>query len=206
DHDYDLDLMLLSDNPALARNEGAAGFGDRTSSFPFEKAVVTAAFKTRIDPDSKAFDLTVWYGDRAVLYRDQLAGNYTKGPYTGAKPADEFPQVDFDGDGRPDRVRITSDGVIHQQLNTSRSNNRWIKIQIQGIKSLKAGQDSVIEVKAGALYRRQVYNGVPLVFDTGNAATVDTVRITWSNGLLQNEINQATNKAYVYKEAQRLSG
>jgi hypothetical protein len=206
DHDYDLDLLLLSDAPALVRNEGAAGFADRTAAFPFEKGKITDAFKIRIDPDSKAFDLAVYYGDRAVLYRDQLAGNYTAGPYTGPKPAAEFPQIDFNGDGLPDRARISDDGAIHQQLNTSRSTNRWIKVQITGIKSLKAGQDSVIEMKAGPLYRKQVYNGVPLLFDAGTAPTVDAVRITWSNGLLQNEINQATNKAYVYKEAQRLSG
>ena len=32
------------------------------------------------------------------------------------------------------------------------------------------------------------------------------VRITWPNGLIQNETNQAANKSYKYEEAQRLSG
>jgi hypothetical protein len=31
-----------------------------------------------------------------------------------------------------------------------------------------------------------------LVFDTGSYASVDRVRITWPNGLIQNEINQPT--------------
>ncbi|MEO7648827.1 MAG: hypothetical protein ABIZ80_00025, partial [Bryobacteraceae bacterium] len=34
----------------------------------------------------------------------------------------------------------------------------------------------------------------------------DTVRITWPNGLIQNEPKQATGKPLAYKEAQRLSG
>ena len=34
----------------------------------------------------------------------------------------------------------------------------------------------------------------------------DTVRITWPNGLIQNEMKQATNKSLEFKEAQRLSG
>ena len=33
DHDYDLDLVLLGDAPALLRNQGAAGFADRTAGF-----------------------------------------------------------------------------------------------------------------------------------------------------------------------------
>src|SRR5689334_17644441 len=51
-----------------------------------------------------------------------------------------------------------------------------------------------------------MYEGVPLVFDTGGNATVDVVRITWPNGLIQNETAQAANKPYKYEEAQRLSG
>ena len=47
---------------------------------------------------------------------------------------------------------------------------------------------------------------VPLVFDLGGRAEADTVRITWPNGLIQNETKQAANKSYTYKEAQRLSG
>lgn len=34
----------------------------------------------------------------------------------------------------------------------------------------------------------------------------DTVRITWANGLIQNEVHQAVGKPGSYKEAQRLSG
>ena len=72
DHDYDLDLVLLGAQPALVRNQGTAGWADRTGDFPFVKGAVTSARKLRVDPDSKAFDLAVFYGDRApVLYRDQ---------------------------------------------------------------------------------------------------------------------------------------
>ena len=38
------------------------------------------------------------------------------------------------------------------------------------------------------------YAGVPLLFDAGDHATVDTVRITWPNGLIQNETKQATER------------
>ncbi len=63
-----------------------------------------------------------------------------------------------------------------------------------------------MEMKAGTLYRRQFYSGVPLLFDAGDHASVDVVRITWPNGLIQNEVRQAANQTHIYREAQRLSG
>src|SRR5258706_8381207 len=77
DHDYDLDLVLLGESAALFRNEGAAGFADRTSDFPFVAGSATETVKLRVVPDSKAFDLAVFYRDHApVLYRDQLGRRY----------------------------------------------------------------------------------------------------------------------------------
>ena len=43
-------------------------------------------------------------------------------------------------------------------------------MQLQGVKSLKLAQDAEVEIKAGTLYRKRLYKGVPLVFDTGAAA------------------------------------
>ena len=84
DHDYDLDLILLGRQPALLRNQGAAGWADRTEDFPFVKGDVTSVEKMRVVPDSKAFDLAVFYRDRApVLYRDQLGGRYTVEAFSG---------------------------------------------------------------------------------------------------------------------------
>src|SRR5262249_36819994 len=45
DHDYDLDLILLGDRPALMRNQGKAGFEERTADFPFARGRTTNAFK-----------------------------------------------------------------------------------------------------------------------------------------------------------------
>ena len=182
DHDYDLDLLLLGDAPALMRNEGSAGFADRTADFPFQPGHPAEARKLRVDPDSKAFDLAVWYRDRApVLYRDRLGGRYTAEPYSGAQP---------------DPLQVASlTPAAH-----------WIRVQLEGVKSVKLAQDAVVEVKAGTLYSKQTYAGVPLLFDLGANTAADTVRITWPNGLIQNEVKQEGNHAYSYKEAQRLSG
>jgi hypothetical protein len=205
DHDYDLDLVLLGEAPALMRNQGSAGFADRTGDFPFVKRPARSAFKLRIDPDSKAFDLAVEYGDRtATLYRDLLGGKYAAGDFHGVAPPPQ--PMDFNNDGRPDTVRIEESGKVHVLLNRSPLTSHWMRVQLAGIKSLKLAQDAVVEIKAGTLYRRQTYEGVPLLFDTGDSPLADVVRITWPNGLIQNETKQATNKAWRYEEAQRLSG
>ncbi len=208
DHDYDLDLMLLGPEPALLRNQGEAGWSDHTADFPFVKGAVTSARKLRVNPDSKAFDLAVFYSDRQpVLYRDQLGGRHTTESFAG-RPGTErmLVEADFDATGRLDQARIDPDGSIHRLRNQGNQNHHWIRVQLKGVRSLKLAQDALVEIKAGTLYRRQFYNGVPLLFDAGDHATVDVVRITWPNGLIQNEVRQAANQTHVYQEAQRLSG
>jgi len=207
DHDYDLDLLLLGESSTLMRNQGAAGFSDRTADFPFVSGRPTSAYRLRVTPDSKAFDLAVFYRDRSpVLYRDQLGGHYAAGPFTG-QPADTRQvEADFDNDGRLDRAAVQSDGKVHVLLNRTNAGPRWIRIGLAGIKNLKLAQDAQAEIKAGALYRKQMYAGIPLLFDVGSYKRVDVVRITWPNGLIQNETDQPADTSHNYKESQRLSG
>jgi len=207
DHDYDLDLVLLGRQPALMRNQGAAGWMDRTGDFPFVSGEVVSAQKLRVLPDSKAFDLAVFYRDHApVLYRDQLGGRYAVQAMKGNSAVDRMQvDADFDATGRLDRVRIDADGSV-DFLRSQNAWNHWIRVRLKGVRSLKLAQGALIEIKAGEVYRRQFYDGVPLSFDTGDHAAVDVVRITWPNGLIQNEVQQAANQTHTFEEAQRLSG
>ncbi len=207
DHDNDLDLILLGDKPALMRNQGAAGFADRTSDFPFAPGHPENAREHRAVPDTKAFDLLVAYsGGHAIDYRDQLGGRYLATPFAGDLRF-ETKQVaaDFDGDGHVDQARIAENGTVHF-LHNKTAPPHWIRVQLTGVKSLKLAQGAEVEIKAGLVYRKQLYDGVPLTFDAGAEPLIDTVRITWPNGLIQNEIRQAANKSYKFEEAQRLSG
>ncbi len=81
-----------------------------------------------------------------------------------------------------------------------------MRVAITGIKNLKSAVGAVVEVRAGALYQRKIYEGVPLWFNMQTYAEADTVRITWPNGMIQNEPRQKTNQSHSYPEAQRLSG
>ncbi len=97
-------------------------------------------------------------------------------------------------------------GSVHFLHNDDPDARTWIRVRLEGVRALKIAEDAQIEIKARNLYRRALYEGVPLTFDTGDAESVDVVRITWPNGLIQNEVRQATNATYTYEEEQRLSG
>ena len=295
DHDYDLDLILLGGESALLRNQGPAGFADRTKDFPFQPGQPIEAANYRLIPDSKGLDLLVSYTDKPpVLFRDQLGGRYSAealtalpgglrgwqvadlnndsfldlvfrtaggamvaynrgGKIAGADPlgktgsgfvlgdwenrglldflqgdlrarnlgagkfepakavaglpaASAWVAADFNNDGRPDVAAVLADGTVQKFTNATVLKNSWLRVGLTGIKNLKLAQGSEVEVKAGGLYQKKIYRGVPLLFGLRTIPQADTVRITWPNGLIQNEVKQLVARRYEYKEAQRLSG
>jgi tetratricopeptide (TPR) repeat protein len=230
DHDYDLDLLLLGQKPVLMRNQGrseganqATRFADRTADFPFVAGHAIDAVTYRRIPDSKAFDLVVSYQDRAgVLYADRLNGKYEAVALPELAPGAKWLETaDLDHDGFLDIVSSAgtvvnrrgkferanapkADGSIPSEGSTPGAGA--IRVELTGVKNLKLAYDAEVEVKAGASYQKKIYRGVPLVFDLAARRSADTVRITWPNGLIQNETNAAAGHSYTYKEAQRLSG
>ena len=100
----------------------------------------------------------------------------------------------------------TTDGVLSLGRNVTPAYGNWIEIALTGVKNAKLAVGAQIEVKAGTDYQKVTYEGVPLVVRLGARTQVDTVRITWPNGLIQNETKQPVNRLTTIKEAPRLSG
>ena len=122
-------------------------------------------------------------------------------PETGA-----YAYADYDGNGRVARASITKSGDLQLERDTAASYGNFIEIPLTGIKNLKSGAGAKVEIRAGLVYAKQTYDNVPLVFRLGAQKKIETVRITWPNGLIQNELNQPVNKIDAIKEAPRLSG
>jgi hypothetical protein len=172
----------------------------------FQAAQFTASAARAIaagDFENRGFaDLVV---DGPVV-RNQALGRFAA-PGAGALAnAAAVATSDFDNDGRVDVAGVGADGSLHLMRNESVVTNKWVRIMLNGVKNLRLSPGAIVEVKAGARYQKQIYAGAPLHFGARDAAQLDTVRITWPNGLIQNEMRQPVGEALSFKEAQRLSG
>ncbi|MFL6447641.1 MAG: FG-GAP-like repeat-containing protein [Bryobacteraceae bacterium] len=120
------------------------------------------------------------------------------------------------GSSTPDAQQVVSlganfallgaDGSLHFMERSKSDNVHSLTVALHGIKNLKMASAATVEIKAGALYQKKIYLGSPLYFDMRGYTEADTVRITWPNGLIQNEPQKKTDAALSIEEAQRLSG
>ena len=101
---------------------------------------------------------------------------------------------------------LAEDGTVRYFENLTAPKSHWLKIGLKGVKNVKSASTATIEVKAGASYNKKVYVNGPLWFPLAAYAEADTVRITWPNGLIQNEPRKKANEQLTIVEAERLSG
>jgi len=156
------------------------------------------------DVDNRGWDDLVVAGS---VYRNQGEGSFIHSrEATGLRGAVTIVEADFASDGKMDLAMVSSDGRLHLLKNQTATRNSWLRVALTGVKNRKLAEGATVEVKAGCRYEKAIYAGVPLLFGLGSYGTADAVRITWPNGLVQNEINQPVERSANYKEAQRLSG
>jgi tetratricopeptide (TPR) repeat protein len=124
---------------------------------------------------------------------------------SGAGAADDLIAADFDGDGRLDLARLAG-GALTLLGNRTAGTGGWLSVGLRGKKNLALAQGAEVEVKAGTSYQKRRYAGVPLLFGLGRHASAETVRITWPNGLIQNETGLRAGTTKTFEEAPRLSG
>ena len=113
--------------------------------------------------------------------------------------------ADFDGDGKTDVAGVGSSATT-LALNRTAADNAWARIGLTGVKSRKTASGARVEVKAGLAYVKRSYEGYPIVVGLGGQERIETVRVTWPNGLIQNESEQPTGQSFNYEEKPRLSG
>jgi Flp pilus assembly protein TadD len=141
-----------------------------------------------------------------TVYRNDGRGGFLRSMTQTIPGNIAMASADFDGDGYADLAVITPEGAVELVKNSTATRNHFLHVQLEGVKNLKLAPQAVVEVKAGVWYQKRVYNGVPLLFGLRDYMAIDTVRITWPNGLVQNEIRQPVDKILAYKEKPRLSG
>lgn len=192
DNDGQLDLMWVGG--AAYNRDGKFTAGGWPVSSPF----TVGDFENRGMAD-------LFTGDRVL--RAQGKGIWNQTDSVGL-PGGMMHAVtaDFDGDGRADAASVLASGALKLSYNETPLKNLWTRVKLTGVKNLKLATGAEVEVRAGTFYQKRVYRGVPLTFGVRSAALLDTIRITWPNGLIQNETNQKARQPLSYQEAQRLSG
>ncbi len=144
-----------------------------------------------------------------VAYRPEIyAVRNNNGVLTlapGLHPVRSNIRADFNGDKREDFARLLPDGSLHLYTNNS-PGQHWLTVKLEGVKNLKGAADATVEVKSGPYYDKRLYDNAPLAFATDGRTDVDAIRITWPNGLIQNETGKKSGEALTIPEAQRLSG
>ncbi len=124
----------------------------------------------------------------AGLLRNDGRGSFAEaGTIDSLKGARRLAAGDLDADGRVDLALLDADGTMKVLKNREKSSAGWLGVQLVGIRNARLAPGAEVEVKADRLYQKRVYRGVPLHFGLGAFGQVDTVRITWPNGLIQNE-------------------
>jgi tetratricopeptide (TPR) repeat protein len=174
----------------------------------FEASGIPAIPAGSASLDAQDFDHDGFLDIAAYAPEKRAARNDTEGKLVPAGAVKFLPSplhADFNGDDRDDYARILPDGSLHVYTNAS-ATQRWSTVRIGGIKNMKLAPGATVEMKSGIYYDKRIYDGTPLAFALDSHADADTIRITWPNGLIQNEVHQKANQALNIAEAQRLSG
>ncbi|MEJ2077685.1 MAG: tetratricopeptide repeat protein [Acidobacteriota bacterium] len=141
------------------------------------------------------------------LFRNDGQGHFNEAATIDSmKGARRLVAGDLDADGRVDLAFLDANGTLRALRSCAKPSADWLEVQLTGVRNPRLAPGAEVEVKAGRLYQKRIYEGVPLHFGLGTFGQVDTVRITWPNGLIQNETEQPVGKLLTFKEKQRLSG
>ena len=113
--------------------------------------------------------------------------------------------ADRTGDGALDML-MRSDDRLRWVVQEAPVGN-WTRVALAGVKANLRGIGAMVEAKSAGLYQRRLQRGRWLHFGLGDRSRIDVVRITWPNGIIQNETGVAANAALgPIGEVERLEG
>lgn len=140
-----------------------------------------------------------WLVDGLLLARDQ--SNFSQSremPTASARIA--LVAADFNLDGKLDFAGVATDGSVLRYINQTDTLNHWLRISLKSGKTPKTVRGTVVEVNAEELYQSFVYQTSPLQIGMRSSQKADNIRLRWPDGLIQNVMNQDTDREYIYQE------
>ena len=120
-----------------------------------------------------------------VLQRGPLAAGGGASETLAAKATVPLPVLtDLDGDGDLDLLGAASAGVTEWRCDAAEERTPF-RLVLQGRKDNRDSVGAIVEVRAGASYRRVLSREQGHTYGCGPAGKVDVVRVTWPNGVVQ---------------------
>ena len=215
-----VDLLILSGARAeIALNRG--GRFQRNVLFQADAPAAADAAVT-LDADNDGdIDIAVRFSD-AERSRTLLFENDGSGAFRDASDRFGFSAVerlrgplaaaDIDGDGDTDLIALDGGGAVVQFRNDGGNANNWLHAALEGERANRSGYGAQIEARAGGMRAAAESHMIgslvaasnPRVeFGLGNRRGADYLRVVWTNGVLQSELEVAANQLLRVKEAQR---
>lgn len=119
--------------------------------------------------------------------------------------------ADVDDDGATDLLITQSHGAAVLLRNEGGNRNHFLRISLKGLADNKSAVGAKVEVFAGTLWQKWEIGGfgylsqstTDLVVGLGKERRVDTVRTFWPTGVVQDEVQIATNSSRKINEIDR---
>jgi tetratricopeptide (TPR) repeat protein len=198
--DFDADGLADLWWPAdgrLLRNVGGTSFvalGEATELPPAD------ALPLALDVDLDGAWDVVWNDDQGrlggVLALGRPERRVCTSPAIGRGP---LALAELDGDGRLE-VAVAGASQLAELHGPA-----GILLALEGVKDNTRGVGAVVEVRAGPVYRQIYWSGEPVLIGTGGRPA-ESLRVTWPNGVFQNQADTAAGERRVLEQVEGLVG
>ncbi|HEY3176541.1 MAG TPA: FG-GAP-like repeat-containing protein [Candidatus Polarisedimenticolia bacterium] len=212
-------------DPAAGAGRGGGAFAlDATSLADVPRQAPTPMFGVAFadfDNDGYLDILSVNGGDAGpalLVLRNDGAGSFIDaGDVTGAdqiaaRGGRGLAAADLDADGDLDFVISNSGGRPTIIRNDGGNKNHWVSVAPRGLHSNKPAAGTKVEIKAGALWQKTEVaigsgylsqSSIIAHFGLGARTRVDTVRLLWPGGVLQDEVQAKADGVFAVEELDR---
>jgi hypothetical protein len=226
DNDGRLDLFVAGRTNLLYHNEGDGTFQKViTGEIVTDSTIFESIGCTWVDYDNDGYlDLfVVNVRDNNFFYHNNGNGTFTRiltgSPVNdGSRNTIDAAWADYDNDGFMDVFIANADGgnaLFHNNGNT----NHWINLKLVGTASNRSGVGAKVRILAtiggktfwqrrdiGCSGSQEGQSDLRASFGLGDATNIDTVRIEWPSGTVQELHNVGSKQFLTVTEPARLKG